>query len=531
VRSAQGLLLVCLAVGLVVVVSAASAQLRDLEDSLRENERRAAMAELREQAGERTRWLASQLSEGTPLATYSKDGQLLRPAPTAEVRAYEPPEHSVALVHLERGDMKEAWRAARTSEERVRVLLARGDPASLMQALDEPALKGTDLACMTRLQLFALRKRPPDRNWIDDVSALIGGPSDRFARALLRQAGVAPLGSPLQRQLLAGLTPRPDTVFIDRGYVYKAIPQGDGLELRRWRQQDFGDGDLVVALADPFSMVRVLGNIDEERVLAKARRQKPRVILMYSGAALLLIVGTVYAYLAISRAFRLTAAKSNFVANVTHELKTPLANIRLYAETLRAGRVRPGDEAEFLDTILDEGLRLESLIEGLLHAARGPRLEMTPLDPAALLREAAARWQPRLEQEGYVLTSETPELPTVRGDRAALLRAIDNLLDNARKYGRDDKRVELTGSTTNGHVRLIVRDHGSGIPVGDRERVLRPFARLESADRKETEGTGLGLSLVVTTMEAHGGRIELGRVAGGGTEAALVLPVLEDGDA
>ena len=84
------------------------------------------------------------------------------------------------------------------------------------------------------------------------------------------------------------------------------------------------------------------------------------------------------------------------------------------------------------------------------------------------------------------------------------------------------------GSVQKGEVRLIVRDHGIGIPVADRERVLRPFARLESADRKETEGTGLGLSLVVSTMEAHGGRIELGRVAGGGTEATLVLPVLEE---
>ena len=368
----------------------------------------------------------------------------------------------------------------------------RGDPASLIQALGEPALQGTDLAYMTRLQLFALRKRPPDFNWIDDASALLGGPSDRFARALLQQAGVEPVGTPLQRQLLARLEPRPDTVFIDRGYVYKASAAHDAIVLRRWRHQDFGEGDLVVALPDPYSMVSVLGRVDEERVLKKARGQKPRVIVMYSGAALLLIVGTVYAYLAIGRAFRLSAAKSNFVANVTHELKTPLANIRLYAETMRAGRVRPGDEAEFLDTILEEGRRLESLVEGLLHAARGPRLEMAPLDPASLLHEAATRWQARLEQEGYVLTADTPELPTVRGDRAALLRAIDNLLDNARKYGRNDKRLELTGSTANGHVRIVVRDHGTGIPVGDRDRVLRPFARLESADRKGDGGDRTG---------------------------------------
>jgi len=529
VRTAQWVLLACLLLGLTVVGSAADAQLRDLEDSLRENARGAEMVNLREEARQRARWLERQLSEGAPAAVYSNTGQLLRPAPPAQARDYQPPEHSVAILHIQRGDLEEAWRAARTSEERVRVLLAKGDPASLVQALHEPALRGTDLAYLTRLQLFTLQKRGPDADWIDDVSALLGGPSDRLGRALLEQAGAEPVESPFKRQSFARLEPRADTVFIDQGYVYKAIAVGDQIELRHWRRQDFGEGDLAVTLARPYSMVRVLGRVDEERVQARARRQKPRVILMYSGAALLLIVGTVYAFLAIGRAFRLSDEKSNFVANVTHELKTPLANIRLYTETLRAGRVRAEDEHEFLDTILDEGRRLESLVEGLLHAARGARLEMAPLDPGSLLHEAETRWRPRFEKEGFTLTTSAPELPTVSGDREALLRAIDNLLDNARKYGRTDKRIELIGSSGNGHVRLVVRDHGQGIPVGDRDRVLRPFTRLESADRKETEGTGLGLSLVVSTMEAHGGKIELGRVAGGGTEAVLVLPVLQDG--
>jgi len=511
-----------------VVFSAASAQLRDLEDSLRESERRNLMTELREQARERARELHLQLGEGPPLAIYSSDGELLRPAPPGEVRAFEPPDQSVALVHLERGKIEEAWRAARTSEERVRVLLAKGDPASLIQALAEPSLQGTDLKVMTRLQLYVVQKRPPSKDWIDDTSALLGGPSDGFARAILQQAGVAPVGTPLQRHMLARLQPRPGIVFPDGGFLYKATLANDRLELRRWRRSDFGAGNLAVALPAPFATVKVLGRVEEAQVHAQAQERKPRIILIYAGAALLLIVGTVYAFLAIGRAFRLTTEKSDFVANVTHELKTPLANIRLYAETLRAGRVRPGDEPEFLDTILDEGRRLESLVEGLLHASRGPRLSMASLEPISLLHEAEMRWRPRLEQEGFVFSVETQDLPSVHGDRGALLRAIDNLLDNARKYSRDDKRVNLTGAASNGEVRIVVRDHGIGIPVADRERVLRPFARLESADRKETEGTGLGLSLVVSTMESHGGRIELGRVAGGGTEATLILPVHHD---
>lgn len=523
-RSAQVLLLACLLVGLIVVVTSAGAQLRDLGDSLRETERRAKLAELGSAAREESIALDAILTEGDPLAVYSPTGALLRPAPPAAARPFQPPEESLAVVHARAGKFEEAWRVAESSGERVRVLLAKGDVASLRAALAEPALAGTELSYMTRREIFRANGHTPDADWVDDVLALLGGPSDRLARSLLASVEVEPIDTRLQRQILVGLQPKATEVFVDRGSLYRVVVTDERRELRRWPLKDFGTGALVVALAEPYSMVRVLGNVDEARVQSEIARQKPRVILLFSGAALLLVVGTLYAFLAMGRAARLTAEKSDFVANVTHELKTPLANIRMYAESLQSDRVKDEDRAEFLNTILEEGRRLESLVEGLLHASRGPRLTMTELDPAELIREAEQRWRPRLEQEGFVFSAESPDLPAVHGDREALLRAMDNLLDNARKYGRADKRVELLGAASNGHVRLIVRDHGAGIPVADRARVLQPFTRLESADRKETPGTGLGLSLVVSAMQAHGGRMELGKVAGGGTEATLVLP-------
>jgi two-component system phosphate regulon sensor histidine kinase PhoR len=519
------LILACLLVGLAVVASAATAQLRDLKNSLRETESRATIAELRTTARDKRDWLEGVLTEGEVIAVYSAGGLLLRPAPPAVAPAYEPPDETLAVVHARAGKLDEAWRVAETSGERVRVLLARGDVPSLQKALSEPALAGTDLSYMTRLQVFVARGSEPDADWIDDVRALLGGPSDRLGRSLLASVEVEPLDTRLQRQRLVGLLPREESVFVDQGVLYRAELAENRRVLRGWPVRNFGTGGLNVALADPYSMVLVCGNVNEARVQSESARQKPRILWMYSGAALLLIVGTLYAFVAMGRAARLTAEKSDFVANVTHELKTPLANIRMYAESLRSDRVKEEDRAEFLDTILDEGRRLESLVEGLLHASRGPRLEMMDLDPASLIREAESRWRPRFEKEGFEFFAETPDLPSVHGDREALLRAIDNLLDNARKYGRADKRVELIGSASNGHVRLMVRDHGAGIPVADRARVLQPFTRLESADRKETQGTGLGLSLVVSAMQAHGGKIELGKVTGGGTEATLVLPV------
>ena len=145
-----------------------------------------------------------------------------------------------------------------------------------------------------------------------------------------------------------------------------------------------------------------------------------------------------------------------------------------------------------------------------------------------LLTDAEARWRPRLEREGFSLDAASGPLPAVEGDRDALQRALDNLIDNARKYGRRDPRIEIGGASLNGHVHLTVRDYGAGIPAGDRARVLEPFTRLESADRKETSGTGLGLSLVAAAMEAHGGRVQLESADGGGTVATLVLPVSKE---
>ena len=524
-RGAQALLLLCLVVGLAVVVYACRAQLSDLEDSEWEAARRRMVFDLEAEASMMATVLTEKLDAAEIHAIYDAGGKLLRPAPPTQARPFESPVHSVALVLIGQGKLDEAERAATTSAERVRVLLAKGDEASLDLALAEPAMAGTDLSYLVRKRRFELRGEEPDADWLDDVNALLDGPSDRFARTLLPPGRGWRVSSPRERHRLASITPTPGiTIDRDEEEVVRVTAEGDRLVMRRVQFHVNVRGEIEAPMPSPYRMLVRAGRINSEGVEARLVDQRPRVILLYVGVALLLMVGTIYAFLAIGRASRLSAAKTDFVANVTHELKTPIANIRLYAESLRAGRVRPEDEAEFLDTILDEGQRLESLVEGLLYAARGAKLEMRPIDPAALLRETESRWRPRLEKEGFALEARVPDLPPVRGDRDALLRALDNLLDNARKYGREDPRIELSGRADNGHVMLVVRDHGAGIPVGERKRVLRPFTRLESADRKETPGTGLGLSLVVSTMEAHAGSVKLAKGAGGGTEVTLVLP-------
>jgi signal transduction histidine kinase len=327
------------------------------------------------------------------------------------------------------------------------------------------------------------------------------------------------------RAELAALAPRPGTTIV-QGHVQHVVREDDALVLRRLPLASLrpGDGPLAAPLPEPFEAVVLRGDVDRGALAARLASERTRVLGMYGLAAVILVVGTAYAFVAIGRAHRLARAKSDFVANVTHELKTPLANIRLFAESLADGRVRDGDRREFLATILDETGRLDALVEGLLHAARGPRIARAPVDLRALLLDTAERWRPRLERAGFALRVEAPALPAIEGDGEALRRALGNLLDNARKYGDAARGVELSGEARNGHVRLSVRDYGPGIPVADRRRVVAPFARLESADRKETEGTGLGLSLVVSCVEAHGGSLEIGGDPGDGARVTLVLP-------
>lgn len=514
----RALLVLCLAVALGALWLAATRHLRELTASLQ----RAAERELRTDLRDRARRVADQLETllaQTPVeATYSAGGRLLRPAPPGEARRWTPPFGTAATAFLRDGKPGEALAAAETSAERAAAQVAlgeqHGDLAALQAALREEALQGTDLALWVRLRLG-------EADLADDASALLGGPSHRLGEALLSALGAQPLLDRATRARLAALHPSPG-VTLEPDAVIVTSTSGDTLTRKRIpaASLDLGAGPVAEPLPAPFAALAVRGwppPVD-------ARRQSRLLIGLYALAGLLLSLGTVYAWTATARALRLARAKSDFVANVTHELKTPLANIRLYAESLRDGRVREGERPEFLETILGESARLETLVQGLLDAARGPRLRREPLRPRDLITEAEARWRPRLEREGFVLTVSAPDLPPVSADREALLRALGNLLDNARKYGRADPRILLSGEASNGTVRLLVVDHGPGIPVGERGRVLKPFTRLESADRKETPGTGLGLSLAAACMEAHGGRVEIGGGAGEGARVALVLP-------
>jgi signal transduction histidine kinase len=230
------------------------------------------------------------------------------------------------------------------------------------------------------------------------------------------------------------------------------------------------------------------------------------------------------------RQLELARIKSSFVSNVSHELKTPIALIRLAVETLEMGRVTSPQESEkFIRLISRETTRLNQLVDNILDFARleaGQRVfKFTDVDLGEVVRETLDSYRLRLEDQGFHLTLEVPEdLPLIRGEPAAIAQCLLNLLDNAIKYSRQKKEIHVSVAARNSEVAVSVRDRGLGIPEHDQKRVFEKFVRLETGLVHDVKGAGLGLSLVDQIVRAHGGRVELTSTPGEGSTFTLVFP-------
>ncbi|HEY6867464.1 MAG TPA: HAMP domain-containing sensor histidine kinase, partial [Candidatus Eisenbacteria bacterium] len=231
------------------------------------------------------------------------------------------------------------------------------------------------------------------------------------------------------------------------------------------------------------------------------------------------------------RQLQLAQLKSGFVSNVTHELKTPIALIRLAVETLEMRRVNTPEEYQmFLGTIGRETMRLSQLVDNILDFARleaGRRtFRFEIIDPLGVVRDAIETFRPRLEHQGFHLTLEMPEsLPPVRGDAIALSHCLLNLLDNAVKYSKAQRELKVAAGTRGDEVAISVSDRGIGIAPEDQKRVFEKFVRLETGLVHDVKGAGLGLSLVDQIVRAHEGRVEVQSRLGEGSTFTIVLPV------
>jgi signal transduction histidine kinase len=220
--------------------------------------------------------------------------------------------------------------------------------------------------------------------------------------------------------------------------------------------------------------------------------------------------------------------RSQFVASVSHELKTPLTAIRMFAETLALGRSK--DErarSEYLHTIVNESERLSRLVDNVLDFSRLERgekiyrMELVALQE--VVRAAARAMQYPLSQQGFRLTLHIDDsLPQVSADADALEQAILNLLTNAMKYSGDAREIELRLRGNDREATLDVTDHGCGIPETEHDRIFEKFYRVRST--ATVAGTGLGLTLAMHIVKAHGGRIDVKSGAGAGSTFSVVIP-------
>jgi len=261
------------------------------------------------------------------------------------------------------------------------------------------------------------------------------------------------------------------------------------------------------------------------------RRWQHWTLILIGFIDIMLGAGLYLVYSNVRRELHLSRLKSDFVANVSHELKTPLALIRLFAETLELGRVPSEDKArQYYQVINKESQRLTQLINNILDFSRieagRKEYRFAPTDVGRIVSDVLEAYRFQIEQQGFVLEVRVADdLPEVEADKEALAQAVLNLVNNAIKYSRDEKYLRLDLHREGDKVLLSVTDRGIGVAKGEQKKIFEKFYRAEDSLVHETKGSGLGLALVQHIMQAHGGSVEVESAPGKGSTFTLVLPV------
>ncbi|MFL5542865.1 MAG: sensor histidine kinase [Longimicrobiaceae bacterium] len=260
----------------------------------------------------------------------------------------------------------------------------------------------------------------------------------------------------------------------------------------------------------------------------------PKSRLPFLIALLALAAGlTAVALAQLRRERELVRVRADFVSSVSHELRTPLSQIRMFAETLRLGRVRSDAERQRSIEIIDqEARRLSGLVENVLLFSRAERravrLDRRSEALDALARDAVETFAPLAAARRVMLRERLQPGIRAEVDRGAFRQMLLNLLDNAVKYGPAGQTVEIGLVAEGGTARVWVQDEGPGIPPKERERIFRPFARLRRDAESAVAGSGIGLAVVAQLAALHDGRVRVDEAPGGGARFTLELPARTD---
>jgi two-component system phosphate regulon sensor histidine kinase PhoR len=271
-----------------------------------------------------------------------------------------------------------------------------------------------------------------------------------------------------------------------------------------------------------------------EELASRVQNRRLLELVMVVMSCVVIVAGVATILVAAERERRISALKSDFVANVSHELKTPLALVRMFGEMLQSGRVASeAKRQEYLDIIVNESERLSNLIENVLDFAKVERgresYEFAEGDVGEAVVKATNVYRYRAEREGVELAVDIGKsLPLAKIDDRAVQLAVINLLDNALKYAPGGAVIAVRATHDQGDIAIRVVDKGPGVQPEDRQRIFERFVRGPTLDdtRPPVRGSGIGLALVKHIAESHGGRAWVESVPGQGATFIFTIPVL-----
>ena len=327
---------------------------------------------------------------------------------------------------------------------------------------------------------------------VEGVAVVGGDERILYCNQAFEQILELPQGSSQGKKLVEGLR-QADLVTA----VRQVLPGGDEVtgevEVGTVRRRSFSVTAAPVRAAEASSAVLVLHDITELRRLERVRR--------------------------------------DFVANVSHEFKTPLTAIQGFAETLLGGALDDkANRKRFVEIIREHARRLARLTDDLLKLSRIEAgrldLESRPVSVTGLVNGCVETARLKAESRGLRIAVELPEgLPPVRGDAVQLDEVLQNLIDNALQYTPSGGRIDVTAYSNGHEVIFTVADTGIGIPESDLERIFERFYRVDAARSREAGGTGLGLSIARHIVDAHGGRIWVESAVGQGSRFRFSIDV------
>jgi signal transduction histidine kinase len=251
------------------------------------------------------------------------------------------------------------------------------------------------------------------------------------------------------------------------------------------------------------------------------------LLLLLASLALVLIGLAIYLYREQTRELRQAAQKVEFVGQVSHELKTPLTNIRMYAEMLEDQVDDDPQQQGYLKVIINESQRLSRLIGNVLNFSRTPQLHLQHVDIDTLVKQTLDHFLPGYQSRGIEVHTDLQARSSVESDHDMLEQILNNLFSNVEKYAAEGKRVDVVTRQKDNQLIITVRDYGPGIPASEHRKIFEAFYRINNGLTEGVSGTGIGLTIARQQAQRLGGELVLIEVSPGAC-FELCLPITKE---